>query len=131
MIYREVIMAMTDKIKEKLHHNSGESIGETLIALLVGSLALMMLAGTISTSTRLITSSKTSLRDHYTANNLVAEHSTEEEIADYDVIPSGKITITETDDYIKKIASQTFDVNYYVNQHTSGKPIISYEKTTS
>ena len=37
-------------IKEKLNGQSGESIGETLVALLIAALALVMLAGAISAS---------------------------------------------------------------------------------
>ena len=48
---------MKKSIWKKLKSAAGETIGETLVALLISSLALMMLAGAVSAATRMITRS--------------------------------------------------------------------------
>ena len=55
-------------IAAKLKSNTGESIGEVLVALLIAALALTMLASVIYTSSRMITESKTKLGEYYVAN---------------------------------------------------------------
>ena len=46
------------RIKGKLSSHAGESIAETLFALLISSLALIMLAGAVSSAMRVVTGSK-------------------------------------------------------------------------
>lgn len=53
----------------RMGSRAGESIAETLIALLISTVALMMLAGMISTGTHLITRSRQTLRTYYSENN--------------------------------------------------------------
>ena len=52
-------------VKEKLKSSAGESIAEVLIALLISSLALMMLAGMINAASNTITTSRKILEDYY------------------------------------------------------------------
>ena len=59
---------MKQWIKRKIRSKAGESIGETLIALLISALALIMLAGAIGTSTRIITRSNAAVKSHYDAD---------------------------------------------------------------
>ncbi len=59
------------KIRAKLASNAGESIGETLVALLIGSLALVMLAGAVSSGTRVILRSKEKIEEYYRENNRI------------------------------------------------------------
>ena len=68
-------MNMKKQLLKKLKSNSGESIAETLVAVLIAALALLMLAGTINTASRLITTSKTKLDAYYKENNALSEHS--------------------------------------------------------
>ena len=56
---------MMKSIKTKLRNNSGESIGETLVALLISALALLMLAGAISSASKIVTQNKTSMNTYY------------------------------------------------------------------
>ena len=63
---------MTKKAKAKLRGQIGETIAETLIAVLISALAMMMLAGSISTATRLILRSKEKMQQYY-QNNAVVE----------------------------------------------------------
>lgn len=53
------------KIMNKLGSSSGESISETLVALLISALALVMLAGVIATSSRIVRKSRESMESYY------------------------------------------------------------------
>lgn len=64
---------MKGRIGRKLKSCAGESIGETLIALLISSLALVMLAGAISTATRVIQTSKNKMDNYYLQDGNVAK----------------------------------------------------------
>lgn len=59
---------MKQWIKHKLHSKAGESIGETLIAVLISALALVILAGAIGAATRIITRSNAAVKTHYDAD---------------------------------------------------------------
>ena len=53
------------KMLKKLRSTAGESIGETLIALLISALALVMLAGAVSSASNIITRSNDAMNDYY------------------------------------------------------------------
>lgn len=52
----------------KLRGRTGESIGETLVALLISALALVMLAGAIASATGIVTRSNEAIRQRYSAS---------------------------------------------------------------
>ncbi|MBQ8110359.1 MAG: hypothetical protein IJ124_09405 [Clostridia bacterium] len=56
---------MKKRMLLKLKSVSGESIGETLISLLISALALVMLAGAISSASNIINNSKTAMETYY------------------------------------------------------------------
>ena len=56
---------MLRRIKSKLCSSIGESIGETLIALLISALALLMLAGAVSSASRIVTRNKAAMESYY------------------------------------------------------------------
>ena len=60
----------------KIKDQSGESLGEVLVALIVSSLALLMLAGVISASGKILTQSKNKMTDYYNANNVMVMQTT-------------------------------------------------------
>lgn len=60
--------AMKKSVRAKLRSKKGETIGETLIALLISSLALLMLAGAISAAAKVVTSGKAAIEQYYTVN---------------------------------------------------------------
>ena len=60
---------MKEKIIRKLQSKAGDSIAEVLIALLISSLALVMLASMISSSANMITKSKSNMDDYYLKMN--------------------------------------------------------------
>ena len=49
----------------KLYSRAGESIGETLIALLISALALLMLAGAVSSAGKIVTRNKAAMEKYY------------------------------------------------------------------
>lgn len=59
---------MKQWIKRKLHSRAGESIGETLVAVLISALALVILAGAIGAATRIVTRSNAAVKTHYDAD---------------------------------------------------------------
>ncbi len=63
---------MKDRMTRKLKSRSGESIAETLVAVLIAAFGLLMLAGTINSASNLITNSKKKLSEYYEANNTLA-----------------------------------------------------------
>ena len=60
---------ITKLLRGKLRSRRGDSIAEVLIALLISSVALVMLASMISTSVRMITASRKALEDYYAKSN--------------------------------------------------------------
>ncbi len=57
------------KIRNKLNSQSGETIGETLVATLIAALALVMLAGAVSSGSNIILESKDKMNEYYDAIN--------------------------------------------------------------
>ena len=53
------------KGKKKLASRRGETIGETLIALLISALAMLMLAGAISSASNMLTRNRSSMDTYY------------------------------------------------------------------
>lgn len=53
------------QIAKKLRSRAGETIAETLVALLVGTLALMILAGMITATANIIRTSEEKMDDYY------------------------------------------------------------------
>lgn len=53
----------------KIRSRAGETIAETLIALLVGTLAMMVLAGMISATKDIVETTEEKMNDYYEANS--------------------------------------------------------------
>ena len=94
-----------NKMMQKLRSRAGESISEVLIAMLVSALGLAMLAGVITTSTRIITKSRETVKTYTQAENALESHD-----ADSLEAKSGTVVFAYGD------GSDRFDsVNYSVN----------------
>lgn len=110
---------MNRHLKEKLRDQRGETIAETLVALLISALALVMLAGAIGAANRIITRSETQMQAYYEKNNDLAT-------------PTGSattITITDAaDKTIKLDKMDSITVNYSTNPIFAGKPVVAYTK---
>ena len=126
-------MDMKRRIFEKLSSKAGESIGETLVALLISALALMMLAGAVTSGMRVVTRSKDAMDGYYTVSNALAAKDTAKPVKDGLTVqgdfyyPNG-ITITASD---LMPDAATYTANGWANQQLSGKPVIAYTKPKS
>ena len=65
---------MKKKIKARLRSQAGETLAETLLALLVASLALVMLAGALSAAGSMIATSKRGMENYLAADAALAAH---------------------------------------------------------
>ena len=117
-----------ETIKRKLYLNMGESIGETLIALLVASLALVMLAGAISSGSNSITKSKDKLDKYYSATEDVVTRSSDSSTEYRYTIVSGTMMITDPSNTIQFNPGGE-SVTFYENNEFSNKPVIAYKKS--
>ena len=59
------MLSLKKRAKAKLRSRKGETIAETLIALLIASLALLMLAGAVSAASNVVTKSKNAMISYY------------------------------------------------------------------
>ncbi len=100
-------------ILKKIRSKAGETIAETLVALLIAALALVMLAGAITSGTSAITRSKKKLDEYYKESESVAQRASG---------GTGTVTITATG-----VNLPAYSVNYYKNDEFSKKPVISYK----
>ncbi len=113
---------MIEKLKKKIKSRAGETISETLVALLISALALTMLAGAISSSLSLITKGRERMNLYYNANedaNGVVKMSSGGVSA-----PDG-ITLKDS---TGTIVNQPFTVTYYKNDKFSQFTVVSYKK---
>lgn len=116
------------KIVEKLRKRGGETIAETLIALLIAALALTMLAGAISVSSSIVTKSRNTLRTYYETNERTVvgmksatgqANITFASVSNPDD-PDGSPDVT--------ISLDPEAVNYFTNDTFKKSPVIAYKK---
>lgn len=112
---------MMRRISAKLRHRAGETIAETLLALLVSSLALLMLAGAISSATRVITTAKTTMANYYTGDSAIVTRASSAMKQTISMTLQDK---TEDD----ALADITYQVDCYENATFAGKPVVAYVK---
>jgi len=103
-------------VTKKLKSRAGETLTETLVALLISSLALLMLAGAISSATRVITLSKDRMTKYYAADATMAERKA----------ARGSLTVTLTDSSGGEL---TIPAQYYENDAFASHPVIAYAET--
>ena len=101
---------------KKLRQKTGETIAETLVALLVSSIGLLMLAGMLNGSTMMIVRTRKTVGSYYAGNNKLEEKSGD---------PSGTVNMVFRDEE-GKIREEAFPVVYYVNRTIGKRPVISY-----
>ena len=63
---------MKNRAFHKFGSNAGETIAETLVALLISALALVMLAGAISSAGKVITTSDKKMAEYYEQDAILA-----------------------------------------------------------
>lgn len=108
---------MKDRITGKLKSRSGESIAETLVAVLIAAFGLLMLAGTINSASNLITNSKKKLSEYYEANNTLASGTSGTAVS---------VSINETTG--AKTAWITSNVKVFENDELGSMTVVAYRK---
>ena len=113
---------MKKRICKRLRSRAGETIAEVLIALLISSLALVILAQMISASTNMILSSEKTMKKYYEQNNVLAEQETSDKTA--------TVTMTlEGTTFPPVGSSETIKVNLFKNDTLGGIDVIAYRPT--
>ena len=100
---------------KKLKNSNGESISETLVALLISSLALVMLAGAMTAALRVVTTGREKIDAYYESSESIVNTT-----SGYD----GSVTLKDKSGVI---LDQTLDVTYQINDEFGSTPVISYE----
>ena len=107
---------------KRLKSKKGESISEVLVALLLSTLGIMLLAGMINASANMITKSKDKIKDYVEAENgIVAQSSSG---------VSGTVSFTniEGTETIKlNEDGNSVTVNYYENDQAGKYTVKSYK----
>lgn len=99
------------ELQKKLKNQSGETIGETLVALLIASLALVMLASMIQTTVNVVKKSETMMTQYYEAES------------EMETASSGSATISITDAEGSLSVSESIK---YAENSTFPKPVVTY-----
>ena len=107
----------------KLTSNRGESIGEVLVALLISSLGLMLLALMISTSSRLVSNSKKAMQEYAEGEKIIVERNPPPEGSGIATFSFDGVAC----DYSDQSTNST-QVYYYVNSAIGNNPVVSYKK---
>lgn len=115
---------MRKKLLAKLQSGMGETLGETLLALLISALALTMLAGAISTALNLVTKSNEQMTKYYGGDNIIATQRTDMASGDGDTVTTTEATVTLTG------STQTFNVKCFANSAFPGTTVVSYVSYT-
>ena len=120
---------MVKKLKARLKSQSGESIAEVLVAVLLSAIGLTMLALMISATTRMVIRSKKITTDYVGSNNLLVEKG--------DTTLNGKVEVLFVDpisgeQHMRLTDESSEDykipVCYYINDNIGNVSVTSYKK---
>ena len=109
---------MSPFVKSKIISQAGESIGETLVALLIAALALVMLAGAVSASFGLIQKSRAKVNNYYNQTKSLVNRTSS----------STNDTISIADITYNKVSGLSHEVYCYKNTEFNSIPVIGYKK---
>ncbi len=112
----------TQKLEKKLNSQKGESLTETLVALLISAVALVMLAGAITAAGHVVTRSKDKLNAYYLNNEDLVKRKTSGGVGNI-TTSTGNMTITGSD-----ISIPSYAVTFYNNGEFGKYPVVAYEK---
>lgn len=120
---------MNNSLKAKLQSRAGETIAETLVALLIAALALVMLAMALTASSSMITTTRNKLDAYYDkADELAQMDSLADNPAEMSSSPT--VTIRDTEAQITFVTenSGTMTVTAYQNDEFSKNVVVAYKK---
>lgn len=106
------------RLKRKLNSHAGETISETLIALLISALALVMLAGAITSAMHMITKSRDKVQDYYAANESASG------IVMMTGGTQGNMALTDSQNIINH---DPVPVLYFTNTEFDDNPVVAYK----
>ena len=119
------------KAGDRLRGQNGDSIAEVLIALLISSLALVMLASMISSATRMITGSKSKLNEYYEAANAVSTFTETTEGGSSNKASSNVVISfpgVDSDSPLHADSGFSTAVDFYKNAVFRNREVISFRK---
>lgn len=114
---------MIEKLKKKLGNQVGESLAETLIAVLVIAFATMLLAGMISATSSIVMQSESAMEAFYAASEGL------ETLENTEGAKSTSMTMKAPDGL--NISEITISVVYAENTTFESKPVIAYRMVKS
>lgn len=121
-------MVIIRKIRGKLSGSAGETLVETLVALLLSSIALVMLAGAVNSSARIVKRSRAALMRYYDRNE--SAHGVIKTVHGCGTEVPGGITLEDAEDAsYGGLEPHSFDAEYFVNDvlgDTDDKKVIAY-----
>lgn len=118
MKVEEKAVCMRNNAGRKLRSTAGESIAETLIAVLISALALVILAGAISATARIIIDSDETMGRYYDMDANLAEHTgTSSTMA---------VTISRIESDGSSTGFPPSTVTYYENNAFANKTVVAY-----
>ena len=124
-----VFQKLRNKMKKKLHNNRGDSIAEVLVALLISSLALVMLASMITSSARMITTSKAKLNDYYRETEALCTYAQTSGASSHITIKSSDTITVSYKDASDNTHTKDYNVaKSCVNTEFSNTPVVSFKK---
>ena len=114
--------------RKKLSRRAGETLTETLVALLIAAIAITMLASMIMTSTEMIQRSKKAFDAYYAQNNVLSEHPSDRGTGATAKLVSGAGDTARTIQL--ENGSDEVAVKIYENSEAPSKtPVVSYVKS--
>ncbi len=113
---------MIDNVRKKLNSNAGESIGETLVGLLIAALALVMLAGAMTAASSAVLNSKKKLEGVEGDSSVKSYYSESANLMELGSGTDATITIKGTN------LQETVTIVYKENKVFETKPVIAYKK---
>lgn len=122
MIRFNNIQHKREQIYIKLLSKAGETLTETMVALLIASLGLVILAGAVSTTTRIVQRSEGVLESYYDLNNEVAQQPNKTD---------GNLTIQIKPVSGNYLSENSFNTKGYTNSYFTKTPIVSYHELES
>lgn len=111
---------MRKKIAAKLRGRAGESLSETLIALLISALALIMLAGAVSAAGNMVTRSKEAMDEYLAADAKLADRTANSSSGSVTLTVDGENSTYQVVKYANSKADTVVAYNLQVNAITYG-----------
>lgn len=122
---------MLKRLRSRLRNNRGESLTEVLVAVLISSIALLMLASMVGTTQDLVRRSKEATQNYVSASNLLVEKGGDDDDQEEGDVQFSVILIdggNATDVKLTDDSDPTMKVLYYVNDEIGIVPVTSYKK---